>query len=161
MTPERARRIADSEGGLGCDQVLVLRPPASEAAAAAMETFNADGSPAAACGNGARCLAWLLLKSAAGGSPPSPLRPSWKGGRRAPRSSAAWPARPPSPAWRPLCSGGERLGGGRLSPPRAFISLDLPLAGALLDYLGARAGGGGGGRRGRRRRRGTRCSCAP
>ena len=53
--------IADRRLGIGCDQVLVIDPPANGSAAADMLIFNPDGSPAEACGNGTRCVARLLM----------------------------------------------------------------------------------------------------
>lgn len=58
--PELAA-IADRRLGIGCDQVLVIDPPANGSAAADMLIFNPDGSPAEACGNGTRCVARLLM----------------------------------------------------------------------------------------------------
>ena len=139
MTPERARRIADGEGGLGCDQVLVLRPPAGEGAAA-METFNADGSPAAACGNGARCLAWLLLQERGGGLAPLVLEALMEG-RAAGAPLLCRLARPPAEPLPddPYAAGASGWVEVAFPAPRFHLP-DLPLAGALLDHLGPRAG---------------------
>ena len=54
------RRIANRRHGLGCDQLIVLHP--AEEADCRMAIFNADGSPAGACGNAARCVARLLME---------------------------------------------------------------------------------------------------
>ena len=59
LAPERARAVADRRTGVGCDQILVLE--ASATADAFMRVRNADGGGAAACGNGARCAAALLM----------------------------------------------------------------------------------------------------
>lgn len=59
MTPDRARFIADRQRGIGCDQVIVLRP--SSADDVFMEIWNADGSRVSACGNATRCVGQLLL----------------------------------------------------------------------------------------------------
>lgn len=59
--PEAARRIADRRTGVGCDQLLILEP-ARNGAAARLTIRNADGGEVSACGNGARCVAELLLK---------------------------------------------------------------------------------------------------
>lgn len=59
LAPEDARAVADRRTGIGCDQVIVLEPSAR--ADAFMRVFNADGGAAAACGNGARCAARLLM----------------------------------------------------------------------------------------------------
>ena len=50
--------LADRHTGIGCDQLIVLTP--SPRADAYMTIWNADGSPAEACGNAARCVAMLL-----------------------------------------------------------------------------------------------------
>jgi len=54
------RRITERRYGIGCDQLLVLEP--SEQADAAMRIFNNDGSEAANCGNGLRCVGELLMQ---------------------------------------------------------------------------------------------------
>ena len=59
-----ARRLADRHFGIGCDQILIIRP--STKADVSMEILNSDGSPAAACGNGTRCVADFVMP--AGGS---------------------------------------------------------------------------------------------
>jgi diaminopimelate epimerase len=56
------RALADRRTGIGCDQVILLLPPGDPAAAATMRIRNRDGSEAEACGNAARCVAWLLLR---------------------------------------------------------------------------------------------------
>jgi diaminopimelate epimerase len=56
-----ARAIADRHRGVGCDQILILEPPKSAGAQAFMRIRNADGGEAEACGNGARCVAALLM----------------------------------------------------------------------------------------------------
>lgn len=59
-------RIADRHRGVGFDQLIVIEPPTTAAAVAGYSIFNADGSRAAQCGNGARCVAaWLLREGAA------------------------------------------------------------------------------------------------
>ncbi|MFQ5345891.1 MAG: diaminopimelate epimerase [Mariprofundus sp.] len=54
------RMITERRYGIGCDQLLVLEPHAS--ADAAMRIFNNDGSEAANCGNGLRCVGELLMQ---------------------------------------------------------------------------------------------------
>ncbi len=69
-TPERAKSICDRRFGIGCDQVMVLRPPRSPEHLARYEIWNPDGSMAAQCGNGARCIAlYLELNGDYGGTP--------------------------------------------------------------------------------------------
>jgi diaminopimelate epimerase len=57
-----ARALADRHTGIGCDQVILLEPPRDPSAQAMMRIRNADGSEAEACGNAARCVAWLLRR---------------------------------------------------------------------------------------------------
>jgi diaminopimelate epimerase len=58
-----ARAIADRHRGIGCDQVLILEQPRAEGAEIFMRIFNADGGEAEACGNGARCVADLVMRA--------------------------------------------------------------------------------------------------
>ena len=55
-----ARAVADRRFGIGCDQVIVIRPGA-HGADADMEVRNADGSEVEQCGNATRCVAQLLM----------------------------------------------------------------------------------------------------
>lgn len=67
-TPALCRALAHRHTGVGCDQVLTIEPARSAQAVAAYRIFNADGSQARQCGNGARCVAaWLLRDGAAQG----------------------------------------------------------------------------------------------
>jgi diaminopimelate epimerase len=58
--PAVATRLADRHFGIGCDQILVIR--ASAKANIFMQILNSDGSDAAACGNGTRCVADLVMR---------------------------------------------------------------------------------------------------
>ncbi len=60
LTQAFVRRITERRYGIGCDQLLVLEK--SDAANAAMRIFNNDGSEAANCGNGLRCVGHLLMQ---------------------------------------------------------------------------------------------------
>jgi diaminopimelate epimerase len=53
-----ARVLSDRHRGIGGDGLILLLP--SDGADACMKIFNADGSEAEMCGNGARCAAKLL-----------------------------------------------------------------------------------------------------
>jgi diaminopimelate epimerase len=57
----RARAIADRRFGVGCDQLIVLRAPQSDAAEVFMQIVNADGGEVEACGNATRCVAALVM----------------------------------------------------------------------------------------------------
>ena len=54
------RRLADRRRGVGCDQILMVTPPDSPDADFRYHVFNADGSRAGQCGNGARCVGRFL-----------------------------------------------------------------------------------------------------
>jgi diaminopimelate epimerase len=56
-----ARAIADRRRGVGCDQLIVIEPPASGAADVFMRIRNADGGEVEACGNATRCVAALVM----------------------------------------------------------------------------------------------------
>jgi diaminopimelate epimerase len=56
-----ARAVADRRLGVGCDQVIVIEQPRA-GGDAMMRIFNADGDEVEACGNGARCVARLLME---------------------------------------------------------------------------------------------------
>ena len=57
---EQVRRIAHRRFGIGCDQVLVIRPSRSAEADFLCSIYNADGGEAEHCGNGIRCVARYL-----------------------------------------------------------------------------------------------------
>ncbi len=59
--PEEARAIADRGSGVGCDQIIAISP--SAASEAFVRFWNADGEESGACGNGTRCVAWLLMEA--------------------------------------------------------------------------------------------------
>ena len=56
INENQIRKIADRQTGVGCDQVLLIEPPKCPDADFEYRIFNADGSPAGQCGNGARCV---------------------------------------------------------------------------------------------------------
>jgi|TARA_Y100000310_G_C20698483_1_gene827438 diaminopimelate epimerase len=53
---ERIRCLADRHLGIGFDQMLMVEPPQDPAMDFRFRIFNADGSEAEQCGNGARCF---------------------------------------------------------------------------------------------------------
>jgi diaminopimelate epimerase len=61
LDPARARAIADRRTGVGCDQIITILPPRAAGADAFMHILNADGDEVEACGNGARCVASILM----------------------------------------------------------------------------------------------------
>ena len=60
LTAAHIKRIADRRRGIGCDQVLLLTAPDNPDADFRYSIFNADGSRAGQCGNGARCVGRFL-----------------------------------------------------------------------------------------------------
>jgi diaminopimelate epimerase len=60
-TPDEVRAIADRAGGVGCDQLIAIEP--AEGVDARVRFWNADGEEVSACGNGTRCVGWLLMQS--------------------------------------------------------------------------------------------------
>ena len=68
-SPALCRALADRHRGVGCDQILTIEPSASDAVAR-YGIYNADGSTAGQCGNGARCVAaWLRRDGETRGAP--------------------------------------------------------------------------------------------
>ena len=59
LTETLVSRITERRYGIGCDQLLVLL--ANNESDAFMHIFNNDGSEAANCGNGLRCVGELLI----------------------------------------------------------------------------------------------------
>lgn len=62
--PLFAKTVCDRRAGVGADGLLVITD--SEHGDARMSIFNADGSQAEMCGNGARCVARYLSESGGG-----------------------------------------------------------------------------------------------
>ena len=59
-TPDQVRGIAKRSGGIGCDQLISIEP--SKISQAKVRFWNADGEEVGACGNGSRCIGWLLMQ---------------------------------------------------------------------------------------------------
>ena len=62
LDARQVRAIADRRTGIGFDQLITLRAPEDDAADAAFAIHNADGGEAEACGNAARCVAWMAME---------------------------------------------------------------------------------------------------
>ena len=60
-TAEEVRAIADRSTGVGCDQLIAVDK--ADDADAKVRFWNADGEEVSACGNGTRCVGWLLMQS--------------------------------------------------------------------------------------------------
>ena len=59
--PEQIRAWSDRRTGIGFDQFLAALPPRDPDADFRMRIFNADGSEAEQCGNGARCFGRFVV----------------------------------------------------------------------------------------------------
>jgi len=60
-TAAQVRAIADRAAGVGCDQLIAIEP--GEGVDARVRFWNADGEEIGACGNGSRCVGWLLMQA--------------------------------------------------------------------------------------------------
>lgn len=60
LTPERIKKLADRNFGIGCDQVLLVEAPRDSDCDFRYRIFNQDGSEVENCGNGARCFAHFV-----------------------------------------------------------------------------------------------------
>lgn len=69
VTPQQARAIGRGKG-LYFDQLMAVHDPVSPNTDAFMRIYNIDGSEAGACGNGTRCVAYVL----SGSTPDKTLR---------------------------------------------------------------------------------------
>ena len=68
VTPGRAacrreliQRLSDRHTGVGFDQLLSVEPPTDPESDFRYRIYNADGSEAEQCGNGARCFAKFVV----------------------------------------------------------------------------------------------------
>ena len=66
--PAAIRRLGHGGTGPGFDQLMWVGPAAQRSAAASYRVFNSDGSEVQQCGNGVRCVAWMLARAGAGDS---------------------------------------------------------------------------------------------
>jgi diaminopimelate epimerase len=56
------RRMGDEKTGPGFDQLMWVGPPRNNSMAASYRIFNTDGSECEQCGNGVRCVIWMLAQ---------------------------------------------------------------------------------------------------
>ena len=61
FTADEARAIA-AQSRSHFDQLMVLHDPQTPGTDAYVRIYNTDGSPAGACGNGTRCIAWVVAQ---------------------------------------------------------------------------------------------------
>ena len=59
LTKDQIKKICD-RNFIGCDQLIFIKK--NEEIDASVEFYNSDGSTSGACGNGTRCVAYLLSK---------------------------------------------------------------------------------------------------
>jgi len=59
---ETLRKLSDPERGPGFDQLMWVAAPQDPSMSASYRVFNADGSEVEQCGNGVRCVAWMLAR---------------------------------------------------------------------------------------------------
>src|SRR5260370_2592428 len=93
-----ARALADRHTGIGCDQLILIEMPRDPMAQVFMRILNADGSEAAACGNGARCVARLIAEETGerrGRRPNRPPAPHTPVVPHPPGGGGAWGGPPP------------------------------------------------------------------
>jgi diaminopimelate epimerase len=62
LTSEVISALGNAETGIGFDQIMILQAPKNRLADAFTQIWNADGTQVSACGNGARCVAWYLMR---------------------------------------------------------------------------------------------------
>jgi diaminopimelate epimerase len=62
FTPQEASAVA-ADRSSRFDQMMVLHAPRTEGTEAFVRIYNTDGSEAGACGNGMRCVGWLLARA--------------------------------------------------------------------------------------------------
>ena len=57
LNSDQIQKLADRHFGIGCDQVLLVEPPAEPGVDFNYRIFNRDGGEVEQCGNGIRCFA--------------------------------------------------------------------------------------------------------
>jgi len=56
------RRLGDNKTGPGFDQLMWVGPARDSSMSASYRVFNSDGSECEQCGNGVRCIVWMLAQ---------------------------------------------------------------------------------------------------
>jgi len=69
LSAEQITAFADRRTGIGFDQLLLVAAPTDPAADFWYRIYNADGSPAEQCGNGARCIAQFVERNSLASRP--------------------------------------------------------------------------------------------
>lgn len=65
---EQLRNLGNEATGPGFDQLMWVAASSDPEMAASYRVFNADGSEVEQCGNGVRCVAWMLARETSGQS---------------------------------------------------------------------------------------------
>ena len=65
--PDSIQALADRRTGVGFDQLMWIGPPRDADSLAYYQVFNADGSEVEQCGNGVRCVAWVISQDSGQG----------------------------------------------------------------------------------------------
>lgn len=95
--PETVRAIADRKTGIGCDQIIAINT--SPDSVARVRFWNADGAEVGACGNGSRCVAWLLMEAGGGDEAYFETEAGRLSGRRAGDRAVTLDMGPPGLDW--------------------------------------------------------------
>jgi diaminopimelate epimerase len=66
VAPEQARAIHAADR-LAYDQLMVIHEPVTAGTLTYVRIFNNDGTESGACGNGTRCVAWIMTRGGAPG----------------------------------------------------------------------------------------------
>jgi len=61
-SPTELRRLGDDKTGPGFDQLMWVGPARDRSMSASYRVFNSDGSECEQCGNGIRCIVWMLAQ---------------------------------------------------------------------------------------------------
>ena len=61
-TPDQLRNLGNESTGPGFDQLMWVAASSNPSMLASYRVFNADGSEVEQCGNGVRCVAWMLAR---------------------------------------------------------------------------------------------------
>lgn len=69
LSGEQISQLADRRKGIGFDQLLWITAPRHDGSEAYYQIFNADGSEVEQCGNGARCVAWVVAQDSPSDQP--------------------------------------------------------------------------------------------
>lgn len=63
LSASQIKAISDPATGAGCDQLLAIEQPQATGSDVFMRIWNSEGTQVSACGNGTRCVAWLLMEA--------------------------------------------------------------------------------------------------